>query len=782
MGEVFLAQDPHIDRPLAIKTVRLSGASRDAEEHKQRLLREARAAGRLIHPNVVTLFDADEIDGMLFLAFEFVDGPDLGRRLAEPPPLSLGQVLQLVGEVASALDYAHHEGIIHRDIKPSNILLGKAGQAKVADFGLAKLKDESVELTRTGSVVGSPQYMSPEQVRGEALDGRTDVFSLGVLAYELLTRLRPFGGQTISTLVFEILSKEPVAIGQLRPGLPDRLSSLVHRMLAKDLSERVATAREVIDEVDRVVREIPAEILAAPAVPMVDDSAPTALLGSSSAPARPSDGPSSVAPSAPGPVSRTVVAPGPTPPPLPQASVPPTVVAPISPYTPVDVPAAGSAPREFDAVPTPPPPLPPDPSSPSHPPPSSVGAMPSQPLPTDAIASRPVGTGTYATQGSRSWGRVLMVAVGLLLLVAVGGGAWWLGSRGGGPAPTSKGGDGTEGPGETVAESQGSPSPADELAPEASAATRPMPPPPETSEAAPRGTRSTDPVASPPPASAPPASAPPASAPPASAPRASAPPASAPPASTTAPPPSENPPRSPPPPVGSSEAPPPLSTPPPSPSPRPRDPAGQPPGGPPTDSPWLAEFDALVSQASQEVSGGRFFHFDIEPSTAIVRVWRRGDRRQRVMGQAEDYAPNGKNTRALEVPEAGDYLFTVMVDGYPNLLIRAKVDEQGSRTHLVRHRFSAGSSGRSDRIQVSRAISFDGTPEDARVLVDGVVRGPAARWPGAIRMSSPKNMKLRPGLHTITIEAPGFEPFEVEVEVSRNAPRKTEKIRYSLRR
>ena len=199
------------------------------------------------------------------------------------------------------------------------------------------------------------------------------------------------------------------------------------------------------------------------------------------------------------------------------------------------------------------------------------------------------------------------------------------------------------------------------------------------------------------------------------------------------------------------------------------------------ESPWLAEFDALAAQAGQEISGGRFFHFDIEPPTAIVRVWRRGDRRQRVMGQAEDYASKGKNRRSLEVPESGDYLFTVMVDGYPNLLVKATVDDQG-RTNLVRHRFSAGGSARSNRIRVSRAISFDGTPENARVLVDGVERGPASRWSGAIRPSSPKNLKLRPGIHTITIEAPGFEPFEVEVEVTRDAPRKTEKIRYSLRR
>lgn len=770
MGEVFLARDPHIDRQLAIKTVRLSGASRDAEEHKQRLLREAKAAGRLIHPNVVTLFDAGEIDGILFLAFELVDGPDLGRRLSEPPPLSLDQVLQLIGEIASALDYAHHEGIIHRDIKPSNILIGNRGQAKVADFGLAKLKDESVELTRTGSVVGSPQYMSPEQVRGEALDGRTDVFSLGVLAYELLTRLRPFGGQTISTLVFEILSKEPVSIGQLRPGLPNRLATLVHRMLAKDLAERTPTAREVIDEIQRVRQEVPLEILAAPAVPMVDDSAPTALLGSSSSPASPSASPPA------GPASRTVVAQGQTPPPIPQAPVPPTVVAPISPYTPLEVSVAGPVAPVPSAVLPPPPPPAHSPSS--HPAsPHTSGAVPSQPLPTDAIASQPVGTGTYATRGSRSWGRVLAAALGLLLLVAVGGGAWWLGSRDSSSEAPSEGERQAEGSTpESTGEQEGSPLASSETGPETSTATRPVGPGSAGSEGTETGLRSTvDPTSSSPPPSTPPSSAAPPS-------------TQAPSAPSVAETPPQRPASSPeagaPPATGSAETPPAaLPSPPP---PRPREPARQvpsrPPAGEPVATPWLGAFDALAAQASQEISGGRFFHFDIEPPTAIVRVWRRGERRQRVMGQAEDYASRGKNTRTLEVPESGDYLFTVMVDGYPDLLVRAQVGDQGATTNLVRHRFSAGSTARSDRIQVSRAVSFDGTPADAQVLVDGVPRGPASRWPGGLRWSSPKNMKLRPGIHTITIEAPGYKPFEVEVEVSRAASQKMQKIQYLLRR
>lgn len=741
MGEVFLAQDPHIDRPLAIKTVRLSGASRDAEEHKQRLLREARAAGRLIHPNVVTLFDADEIDGMLFLAFEFVDGPDLGRRLAEPPPLSLGQVLHLLTEVASALEYAHHEGIIHRDIKPSNILIGSRGQAKVADFGLAKLKDESVELTRTGSVVGSPQYMSPEQVRGEALDGRTDIFSLGVLAYELLTRLRPFGGQTISTLVFEILSKEPVSIGQLRPGLPPRLTALVHRMLAKDASYRAATAREVIDEIGQVVGETPQEALDAPAVPTVDDAAPTARLG----------GPPPIPP----------------PPSSPGGGVPPTVVAPIASFSPPpgERPVSGSS-----MVPPPPP--------------SAVAQQPSvpirPPLPADAIASQPVGTGTYATRGSRSWGLVLGLALGLLALLSVAGGAWWLGSRGRSDQMAESVQNGSSPPLAGLP-TAGNPDPdtsalADdgEFAAIPAATSNAISDDPPPSASAPgsgsmvleeppvgRGPQD-DPSAGPSQSLAEPPSPPP-----------RAPPPPPPPSRAPSPSPSVDTSRSSPPPLAT-EVPEPRQTPAPAP---PRSPAEV-----PGTAPWLGEFDTLAAAASQQITSGRWLHFDIEPATAIVRVWRRGDRRQRVMGQAEDYASRGKNTRPLELPESGEYLLTLVVGGYPDLVIRAEVDERGSEPRVIHHRFTAAATAGTDRVRVSRAISFDGTPADAQVVIDGISRGVASRWPGGIRLAGPKNLKLRPGIHTISIEAPGYEPFRIEVEVSPNASRKSQTIQYTLRR
>ena len=265
MGEVYLAVDPHIERRLAIKTVRLTGRPQELEDRSKRLLREARAAGRLLHPNIVTLFDAGEVDGLLYLAFEFVEGSDLSVRMVAPPPLTMSQVLGIVRQAADALDYAHQQGIVHRDIKPSNIMLDPAGRVKVADFGIAKVVGQSTELTMAGSVMGSPQYLSPEQIRGEDLDGRSDLFSLGVVLYELLSGRRPFDGETITTLVYQILHKEPPTVSELRGGIPPRLEKLLEQMLAKDKAERLASAGLAAEELAAIARELPHETLAGPA-------------------------------------------------------------------------------------------------------------------------------------------------------------------------------------------------------------------------------------------------------------------------------------------------------------------------------------------------------------------------------------------------------------------------------------------------------------------------------------------------------------------------------------
>ncbi len=158
--------------------------------------------------------------------------------------MSLREALRTVRQAAEALDYAHSQGIVHRDIKPSNILIDLAGRVKVADFGIAKMAGQSTELTMAGSVMGSPQYLSPEQIRGEDLDGRSDIFSLGVVLYEILSGKRPFDGDTITTLVYQILHKEPPPVSELR-AVPPRVEELLRGMLAKSRDERVATAGAV---------------------------------------------------------------------------------------------------------------------------------------------------------------------------------------------------------------------------------------------------------------------------------------------------------------------------------------------------------------------------------------------------------------------------------------------------------------------------------------------------------------------------------------------------------
>jgi serine/threonine protein kinase len=275
MGEVFLAEDPQIGRRVAIKTVKIeAGRPNEMEERKRRLERESRAAGKLLHPNIVALFDVGEDAGVLYLAFECVEGSDLAQRLEVDPPVTLREAIAFVRQAAEGLDYAHRQGVVHRDIKPSNLLISAAtGTVKVSDFGIAKLKDQTSDLTMTGSVVGSPHYLSPEQIRGDELDGRSDIFSLGVLLYEVLSRRRPFQGETLTTLVYQILHRDPPSIVVDRPELGTRLEGVLQRMLQKDRDERYETAGEVARDLAICEQEIPASILDSPAAK--DAGAPT---------------------------------------------------------------------------------------------------------------------------------------------------------------------------------------------------------------------------------------------------------------------------------------------------------------------------------------------------------------------------------------------------------------------------------------------------------------------------------------------------------------------------
>lgn len=783
MGEVFLARDPTIDRSLAVKRV-LLGHSEEAEELKQRLLREARAAGRLIHPHVVTLFDAGAAEDGLFLAFELVDGPDLGRRMKSPPPLSLGEVLEIARQVASALDYAHGEGIVHRDIKPGNILIGSRGEAKVADFGLAKLHGESLELTRTGSVVGSPQYMSPEQVRGETLDGRSDLFSFGVVLYEMLSRARPFTGQTISTLVYEILSKEPKDISELRPGLSPRLVQLVRRLLAKSVDDRPTGFGEVLGELQALQREIPPALLTSPVSDRVDDEAPTARVPTST-------------PSLP-PSAATVGPPPPVPPVAPAPPVgmergaEPTVrldQSPLPTSPPTPLPSGSSAG-------TPPPPLP-LPSS------GSVGPRPAS-APPRAVAPPAEDPGLRRRAGLAA---LVLVALGLFV---VGGGAGlylfrhdilaFLGQGseegGGGEGERGKGSSSSEGEDEEgsggdedgdrgqkesgAGDEEGAGSGSDSGSDESSDrdfGTEDAQVSDSASDAVSDG-RSDD-----------------------ASERGSIPgsdggagrggdggiaeersqggrdsggahvdrgagtPGSGSPGSGSTD-------------SGSVDA----GT---TPGPGRGESTPRPGGGgqtTPRVDPHLARFDAAAAEASRELSGGRYLRFQVSPPNAFVRAWRRGEERGWLLGRAEDFAVGEKKAGDAELPDAGDYLLTLVAEGWPekSFLVHAE-GGRGAGVQVIRASLEQGQAGPTV-LRVERSVSFSGNPADARVLVDGMEKGPASQWPGGGRAGGRRHLQLDPGRHVVRLEATGYEPFEIEVEVVATARTKTETIRYRLER
>ena len=271
MGVVYLGHDPHIERPVAIKTLRTHGGGASDEDLKERFLKEAKLAGRLQHPNVVTIYEAGQDEGVPYIAMEYVDGEPL-TRLLRSSEFTLRERVEVVREVALALEHAHSRGVLHRDVKPANILLTRDRRVKVADFGIGKLLSGSGDLTRTGQMIGSPAYMSPEQVRGEKLDGRSDFFSLGVVFYELLTGVRPFPGDSITTLVYQILHTEPRDPLAVRANLPPAAREVFARLLAKSADKRPADApeflretRKIMDQIGEAEQTVPFSLPAGPA-------------------------------------------------------------------------------------------------------------------------------------------------------------------------------------------------------------------------------------------------------------------------------------------------------------------------------------------------------------------------------------------------------------------------------------------------------------------------------------------------------------------------------------
>ena len=240
MGTVWKAYDSVIRRYVALKLLSRAGRTADARE---RFLREARAAGALQHPNIITIYDLGESDGQLFIAMELVDGRDLSSLIALSEPFALERKLDIVIEVLQGLSYAHDRGVIHRDIKPSNVRIGADGSVKIMDFGIARL--QSADVSGSGAIVGTPTYMAPEQITNGAITPATDLFAVGCLLYELLAYRKPFEAETVHGVLYQVLTTDPKPLRTMAPSIPAALERVVAKAMNKVPEERYETARQM---------------------------------------------------------------------------------------------------------------------------------------------------------------------------------------------------------------------------------------------------------------------------------------------------------------------------------------------------------------------------------------------------------------------------------------------------------------------------------------------------------------------------------------------------------
>jgi serine/threonine protein kinase len=247
MGVVYRAHDPVIGRDVAVKTMHLSadGSTANRPEFLTRFQTEARAAGILTHPNIVVVYDAGEEAGVFYITMELVEGRSLQSLLDEHQSFPLPRAIKIIEQACSALDYAHKHNIIHRDVKPANLMIAADDTVKITDFGTAKIL--RFNTTETAAVIGTPSYMSPEQIKGKTVDGRSDIFALGVILYELVTGEKPFPGQNITTVIYKIVNEEPIPPRKLDPSLNAGLCNVIARALAKDPTTRFQTCGELLE-------------------------------------------------------------------------------------------------------------------------------------------------------------------------------------------------------------------------------------------------------------------------------------------------------------------------------------------------------------------------------------------------------------------------------------------------------------------------------------------------------------------------------------------------------
>ena len=250
MGVVYRANDPVIGRTVAVKTMRLAqpGSGMSHDELVSRFQTEARAAGRPTHPNIVVVYDAGEEDGLLYITMELVEGPSLQAQIESRQAFPLPRVLRLMQQACSALDFAHQHKIIHRDIKPANLMLTPDDTLKITDFGTAKILQFGA--MQTAQIIGTPSYMSPEQIKGRPVDGRSDIFSLGVVLYELVTGAKPFPGESVTTVIYKIVNENPIPPREFDSSIHPGLSAIITRALAKPVEARFQTCREFLEALE----------------------------------------------------------------------------------------------------------------------------------------------------------------------------------------------------------------------------------------------------------------------------------------------------------------------------------------------------------------------------------------------------------------------------------------------------------------------------------------------------------------------------------------------------
>jgi serine/threonine-protein kinase len=288
MGTVYKANDPMLERTVALKTIRLGASADEMAEYEARFYQEAKAAGGLNHPNIVTIHDVGKTGEVPYLAMEYLEGCELHEVMRYNRPLAPEHALEIAAQVADGLAYAHERGVVHRDIKPANIMVVRDGLVKIADFGVARMR--SSERGPDTHVVGSPRYMSPEQVLRKRAEQRSDIFSLGVVLYEMLTGAPPFTGADLNAIMFQIVNTEPPPPGSRVSGLPEMLDSIMAKALAKAPDDRYPNARELAADLRECRRQMPATTaLAELALP--EKAAPDSLAASAVAP----DGVASVA-------------------------------------------------------------------------------------------------------------------------------------------------------------------------------------------------------------------------------------------------------------------------------------------------------------------------------------------------------------------------------------------------------------------------------------------------------------------------------------------------------